>query len=104
MSVTMTIYELTHNTDTIITAAWLDGFYEYVDALLRGDCSDCVDNYLSKVKVEIVNEDVLIAWLTATCCAKSKLKNRVEFYRKAEERFINKCGPTEAKSILVGLE
>ena len=61
----------------------LDAIYNDIDDLLLGGNFQEVDVILSKIP-EDAEIDILLAYLTITFAAKSKLKNRAAFYSMVE--------------------
>lgn len=58
--------------------AEIDNIYDGVDALLRGSCFPFLDRLLWDLlwRCEQQGVDIMLAWLTSTYPAKSKLPNR----------------------------
>jgi hypothetical protein len=62
----------------------LDVIYEGIDDLLLAGSFDQVDQLLRDISEDGVSSDVLVALLTVTLPAKSKLPSRADFYSRVE--------------------
>jgi len=79
----------------------IDEIIDVIDENLRADRFEGVDNTLRSLDVRILDTDELIAYLSSTLPAKSKLPYRPEFYSSAEIEIRNR-GEYE-KGLLDGL-
>lgn len=82
-------------------AQYLDAIFDYVDSCFIYGEFDVVDRIIQQLstKVDIMDDTILIGYLTITASAKSKLPSRKEFFRLAQERFKN-----DEPRLLQGLE
>jgi len=82
--------------------AALDIIYDYVDKQLKTQRFYDIDQILTNVKVIEQSADILLALLTATLPARSKLSERAKFFSEVEEA-LKQRGEWE-NDLLVGLE
>ena len=71
-------FELIDEEDTIDEA--IDCLFELCDRYFKADAFDYVDRFISSLNVKEFSTDFLLAVLTATLPAKSKLGSRKSFY------------------------
>ncbi len=79
----------------------IDPIYDIIDAMLRDGKFDLVDAMLSQVDMS-GDVDVLLAYLTATFSAKSKLHNRASLFHRVEQ--VLKERDEWRETLLTGLE
>lgn len=84
------------------TASALDLIYDETDALLRHGKFALLDSVLVDLSVDSMSAEILIALLTATLPAKSKLASRREFFQRVSESLARR-GILE-QGLLSGLE
>lgn len=60
----------------------IDSIYDFVDKNCRLGRFNVIDSALTKLKVDKMDIDGIISWMTTTNWCGSKLKNRNEFYTK----------------------
>jgi homoserine dehydrogenase len=60
----------------------IDSIYDFVDKNCRLGRFDVIDSTLTKLKVDRMDIDGIISWMTTTNWCGSKLKNRKQFYNK----------------------
>lgn len=81
----------------------IDFIFDYFDdAFLNNNFQEC-DDILEKLDLNKIPIVLMISFLTITLAAKSKLKNRINFYKKVEEK-IKEKEPEKLKDLLYGLE
>jgi hypothetical protein len=83
------------------TEADIDFIYNTVDLMLRDGRFDLVDELLRQVDVKN-KVDVLLAYLTLTLPAKSKLLQRASFFERVKQELTQRGEYREA--LLTGLE
>lgn len=74
----------------------VDGIYDMFDRWFHADCFDVADDMIAGCDVDRTPIDMLLAYLTATLCAKSKLPSRAAF--------VERCRDVLGDELLEGLE
>ena len=80
----------------------LDEIYNKVDDLLLAGKFEEVDKLLSYIDVRNTNIDILLGWLTITLAARSKLKNRANFFFQCKTKIV--FDDRNSSTLLQGLE
>lgn len=90
----------------MINQKLLDTIYDTADRLMRYGQFTELDARLRNLNVRNMNEEEILGWLTATLPAKSKLKERPEFYKYAFEVIWDRGGRSfpELEELFKGLE
>lgn len=81
----------------------LDVIYFSVDELCHAGEFEKLDKMIGMVSVNDQSEDQLLAWLTATLPAKSKLPNRAAFYDKVRI-VLTRINGDQVHEVMKGLE
>jgi len=82
----------------------IDRIYEEVNQLLVDEEWEDCNEFLMDVDCSTTDITLLIAWLTITAAAKSKLNYRETFYQKVAKQVDMVRGRGVAKKLLSGLE
>lgn len=80
----------------------IDELFGRVDGrLLAGDFG-AVDGWLEELDVTETSTDLLVAWLSITWAARSKLQNRAEFVKRVEQT-LQRRDPDRVQGLMQGL-
>jgi hypothetical protein len=82
---------------------FIDEIYDWVDERLRFDEFDIVNQWLKDINIKNCDIDFLLAALTITLAARSKLDYRIEFYQNVFCDLLNRQSLKETEELLAGL-
>jgi len=82
----------------------IDVVFDNIDNLCCEQRFEEIDEILSKVDLDRLDENLIVAFLTISFGAKNYIKQRASFYEKAEFKLLEAKDPDVVKQILNGLK
>jgi len=86
------------------TGIELDTIYDIVNDLFNEGQFESVDIIIKNLRIERLTTTIIIAWLTTTAWAKSKLNNRKKFYNDCLALLSKRHDKIKVARLLKGLK
>lgn len=78
----------------------IDKIFDQIDQMMWDNKIKEIDDILNNLDINQLSLDELLAYLTITLPVKSKLRNRVEYYNKVKNKFIERNGVDRVKRVM----